>query len=72
MIRGVLTTAAPLTAEQQQKIEKGFTDNLGDTVLFEIMQDPSLVGGFTAIINGVVYDASVKAQLEGMGRFIKG
>lgn len=72
MIHGILKTAAPLTEEQVQRIEQGFTDKMGNFVSFEIQLDPRLIGGFVATLEGIVYDASIRAQLEGIGRVFKG
>lgn len=71
MIHGTLTTAVPLTEEQLHRIEKGFSDRLGNFVSFEIQVDSKLIGGFVATIEGIVYDASMRSQLENIGRAIK-
>lgn len=72
MIHGILKTATPLTEEQLRCIERGFADKMGTFVSFQIETDPSLIGGFQTIIEGMVYDASLKAQLDRMGRAIRG
>ena len=72
MIHGILKAAAPLTEQQLHTIERGFTDRLGSYVSLRVESDPELIGGFKAIIEGIVYDASVKAQLEHISRVIQG
>ena len=72
MIHGVLKTAAPLTEQQLHALERGFTDRLGSFVSFRVENDEALIGGFVAVIEGLVYDASVKAQLDMLARVIRG
>ena len=37
---------------------------MGKNVVMEVEKDPSLIGGVVAKIGGMVYDGSVKTQLE--------
>ena len=64
--RPVLKIAPPYDADILRRIEAGFSDLLGFEVRFEVVETPSLVCGFIAYINGVVYDTSGKTQLAGI------
>jgi F-type H+-transporting ATPase subunit delta len=54
----VVSSAAPLSAEQKQV-----------TVAVEI--DPSLIGGLSACVGGLVFDGSIRAQLAALEEELK-
>ena len=64
MKRGTLRIAPPYDDELVDMITKGFADILGDDVEFDVVEDKSLIGGFLAVIDGTMYDAGLKEQLE--------
>jgi F0F1-type ATP synthase delta subunit len=67
MERPVLIIAPPYDEETVRRIRRGFADRLGEEPDFEIMEDKKLLGGFVAIFNDKVYDASFSSRLFDIG-----
>ncbi len=65
-VRAVVTSAAPLTAENLASIQAALEKVSGKKVLLEKKEDPALLGGVVAKVGDVVYDGSVRTQLEMM------
>ncbi|MDR2647771.1 MAG: F0F1 ATP synthase subunit delta [Oscillospiraceae bacterium] len=63
MSHAILRSAAVLDAKQLADVETIFSTRLKQEIKFELMLDPSLVGGFVALIDGKLYDISLAAQL---------
>lgn len=59
-----LFIAGPYRSEDIEQIETQFSTLLGEEIRFEVEIDETLIGGFVALINGRLYDASVKTQLD--------
>ena len=70
MGRPILIVAAAGDAESLTTVREGFNTRYGRQLDFEITVDASIIGGFIAVIDGTVYDASLSAQLRDMGRQI--
>ena len=51
-------------------VREGFEKKLGLELDFEIIEDEKITGGFIAIIDGKVYDASFSSQLNELGRLM--
>jgi len=66
IIRGDVTTAAPLAAEKLRALEQGLQRATGRTVVLEARVDPSIVGGVVTRLGSTIYDGSVTTQLEKM------
>jgi F-type H+-transporting ATPase subunit delta len=66
IVRAEVTTAAPLTAERAQEIERSLAQATGRTVLLSTRVDPSIVGGIVTRIGSTVYDGSVTNHLRRM------
>ena len=64
IVRGRLTTAAPVAPEVEAKMKKAVERRTGATVEFETQTDPSLIGGFILEYDTYRMDASVKAKLR--------
>ena len=62
-VRAVITSARPLSLDQEQRIKAALEKRTGKTVLVETREDPALLGGVVAAIGDVVYDGSVRTQL---------
>ena len=72
MTKAVLKIAGPFDKNDIGRITKGFEELLHKEIDFEIVEDSSLLGGFTAYVDGKVYDASVAQQLRNIrGSFFK-
>ena len=63
-LRGELYTAGPFGEEQIESVKRHFNELLGQEVSFEIKQNEALIGGFLAIIDGKIYDASVAYRVK--------
>ena len=69
--RGVVTSAAPLSPESLQELAKNLQQLTQRNVILETRVDPSLLGGVSAQVGSVLYDGSVRTQLEQMRRGLK-
>ena len=63
-LRGELYTAGPFGEEQIESVKRHFNEMLGQEVSFEVKQNEALIGGFLAIIDGKIYDASVAYRVK--------
>ncbi len=59
-----LVTVHDLSKNQLQELTDALRGLVGKEVIMEVEKDPSLIGGVVAKIGGMVYDGSVKTQLE--------
>jgi F-type H+-transporting ATPase subunit delta len=59
-----LTTARDLSAQKKEELTQGLQNLMGKQVIMDIETDSALIGGVVAHIGGMVYDGSVKTQLE--------
>jgi F-type H+-transporting ATPase subunit alpha len=63
-LRGELYTAGPFGEDQIESVKQHFYALLGQEVSFEVKQNEALIGGFLAIIDGKIYDASVAYRIK--------
>ncbi len=63
-LKGELYTADTFSEEQIASVKKHFLELLGQEVSFEIKRNEALIGGFLAIIDGKIYDASVSHRIK--------
>jgi len=66
-VRAKVRAAAPLSEEELNALVDAFSRLTNMTVLPTIELDPELLGGVTVEIEGRVYDASLKTQLQRLG-----
>jgi F-type H+-transporting ATPase subunit delta len=66
IVRGEVTTAAPVPAETLRALEASLQRATGRTVVLEARVDPSIIGGAVTRLGSLVYDGSVTTQLEKM------
>ena len=62
-VKAVVTSAAPLEADAQERLRRRLGDVTGKDVYLELRQDPALLGGVVTQIGSRVYDGSLKTQL---------
>ncbi len=62
-VRAVVTSAAPLDADGQERLRRRLGEVTGKDVYLELRQDPALLGGVVAQIGSRVFDGSLKTQL---------
>lgn len=61
-----VTTAAPLTPAHLGQLKTALEKLSGKTVQIEKHEDPDILGGVVAKVGDVVYDGSLRTQLENM------
>lgn len=64
LIVAEVITAAEVGASEQAKLGRTLEEMTGKQVEFKFKTDPSLIGGVVTRIGSVVYDGSVRTQLE--------
>jgi F-type H+-transporting ATPase subunit delta len=62
-VKAVVTAAAPLAAEQQERLRLRLGQVTGKQVYLEVHDDPGILGGLITQIGSRVYDGSVRTQL---------
>jgi len=62
-VKAVVTSAAPLEADAQERLRRRLGDVTGKGVYLELRRDPALLGGVVTQIGSRVYDGSLKTQL---------
>jgi len=67
-VSGTLTTAAPVNAETASRIAAALSRLAGRKVNLTTGVDPALLGGAVARVGSMVYDGSVRTQLERLRR----
>jgi F-type H+-transporting ATPase subunit delta len=70
-VRGRVTSAIELEAKQVKALEKSLEKLTQRDVLLETKVDKALLGGVTAQVGSVVYDGSLRSQLEELARELK-
>ena len=63
-MRATIVTAKALETADLSAIIAGLEKKTGKKVVPEVEVDPSVIAGVQARIGGLVYDATVRAQLE--------
>lgn len=67
-LRATLTSAEPLPAEMVERIEAALGQATQKQVAVKTELDPSMLGGVVARVGNVVYDGSLRTQLESLRR----
>ena len=65
-VRATLVSAKPLATEHVASVQAALEKASGRKVLLEKKEDAELIGGVVAKVGDVVYDGSVRTQLEQM------
>jgi F-type H+-transporting ATPase subunit delta len=65
-VRAVVTSAKALSAAHVKQIQAALEQASGKKVQLERREDPALLGGVLAKIGDIVYDGSIRTQLEQM------
>jgi F-type H+-transporting ATPase subunit delta len=66
IVKGSVTSAAPLPPEKMKALERSLASATGKQVQLDANVDPSLIGGVVARIGSTVYDGSIRTQLARM------
>ncbi len=62
--RAILTSAAPLDPAVEVQIKTALERQTGKTVILDKKIDPTLIGGVVAQVGDLVFDGSLRTQLE--------
>ena len=65
-VGATVRTARPLSAEEADRLKAALEARSGKTVRMDLRVDPSLIGGLVVRVGDVVYDRSVKHQLDSL------
>lgn len=65
-VSAVVTSATKLTPTQLSKLKTALEKTSGKTVDIEHHEDPELLGGVVAKVGDIVYDGSLRTQLQQM------
>jgi F-type H+-transporting ATPase subunit delta len=66
-----VTTAQPIGPSEQASLSRRLEQMTGKQVQFQFKTDPSLIGGVVTRIGSVVYDGSVRTQLQEIKQHLK-
>ena len=69
-IRAEVVLPGKADAAQISAIKKGFEKSTGKEVIVDVKVDPSIIGGVIANVGSVVYDGSLKTQLNNIKKNI--
>jgi len=70
-VRGHVTSATKLAPDAVEQLRKNLQQLTQRDVILESREDPSLLGGVSAQVGSVLFDGSVRTQLEQMRRQLK-
>ena len=70
-VRATVTAAQPLSESDLARVQQALAQATGKTITISTAVDPSLVGGLTADVGGVLYDGSIKTQLAKLRESLK-
>ncbi len=70
-VRGHVTSATKMTPDALELLRKNLQQLTQRDVILESREDPSLLGGVSAQVGSVLYDGSVRTQLEQLRRELK-
>lgn len=71
IVKASITSATQLSSEAVEKIRDALSKKVGKTIVLNVEQDPSLIGGVVTKIGDLVLDGSVKTQLVNMRETLK-
>jgi F-type H+-transporting ATPase subunit b len=66
-----VTSALPLTGEEQETVRKDIIARMGSQAAVNFRVDPSILGGLVVRVGEKLLDGSVHAQLEGLRQSLK-
>lgn len=70
-IEAKVVSAVPLNEEQIQSIDQVLSQKLNANVDIKAEVDPKVIGGFYCLVDGQIYDGTVRHQLKTMKRTLK-
>ena len=70
-VRATVTAAQPISDADLARVQQALAKATGKTIQLSAAVDPSLLGGLTADVGGVLYDGSIKTQLAKLRESLK-
>ena len=70
-VRAKIVSAAPLTKTEINKIVEGLSTTVGKKIVADVNLDTDIIGGIVVYVGGLVFDGSIKTQLENIGYNLK-
>jgi F-type H+-transporting ATPase subunit delta len=64
VIKARVVSAAPIDGAQRERLQTALAARTGRSVELDIAVDPSLIGGAVATVGNVVFDGSLRTQLQ--------
>lgn len=64
LVTASVVTASPLDEASQDRLRRALSERTGFEVRLELDVDPSLIGGAIAKVGDLVFDGSIRAQLD--------
>ncbi|MBC2705913.1 ATP synthase F1 subunit delta [Desulfobacula sp.] len=71
VVKASIVSATELSSEAVDKIKESLSKKTGKTIVLNVQQDSSLIGGVVTKIGDLVMDGSVKTQLMNMRETLK-
>jgi len=71
-VRATVTSAAELDKDQIERISSTLKKIVKKEVDLDVSIDPTLIGGVIAEVEGMIYDGSVKTQINRLKQSLKG
>ncbi len=65
-VEALVRSAKPLSPDEADRLKRGLEARAGQTVRMRIEVDPDLIGGLVVRVGDVVYDRSVRHQLDSL------
>ena len=66
LITAQVVTASPLDEQRRERLRRALCERTGYDVRLEVEVDERLIGGLVAKVGDLVFDGSIRAQLESL------
>ncbi len=66
LVTAKVVTASPLDDRRKDRLRRALSERMGQEVQVDVSVDPSLIGGAIAEVGGMVFDGSLRAQIQGL------
>ena len=70
VVEATITTASEISEQSLSTIKKALEAKLNQSVSIEVMMDEGLIGGAKIQIGDSMIDASVRSQIDELGRIL--
>ena len=70
-IEAYVTTAKPLTEAEEDALYRVLSNKLGTDIQIKNSVDPQVLGGFSVLVDGQIFDSTVRSELNRMTERLK-